>query len=71
MSETDEGRDSTTSSDAGMQSFSYLFSGIVLYGGLGWLLDRFLHIGWLLPAGLLVGMAAGIYLVIKRFGSGA
>lgn len=58
------------SNDAGMQIFSYLVSGIAFYGGLGWVASRFLHFGWALPAGLLFGMAASIYLVIKRFGSG-
>ncbi|MFZ2623824.1 MAG: AtpZ/AtpI family protein [Propionibacterium sp.] len=71
MSSADDGRVPATTGDAGMQSLSYLISGIVLYGGLGWFADRFLHTGWLLPAGLLLGAAAGIYLVIKRFGSGA
>lgn len=70
MSSTDDQRVPSSNSDAGMQGLSYLISGIVLYGGLGWLADRFWHIGWLLPVGLLFGAAAGVYLVVKRFGSG-
>jgi F0F1-type ATP synthase assembly protein I len=46
----------------------YLISGIVVWGGIGWLLDEWLDTRIALPAGLIVGMAGGIYLVVKRFG---
>lgn len=49
-------------------AFGYLISGPALYGGLGWLLDRYLETSFLLPIGLLVGIALALYLVIKRFG---
>lgn len=54
--------------DTGLRVFSILISGVVFYGGLGWLLDRWLQTSWLLPLGIIVGMAAGIYLVIARYG---
>jgi ATP synthase protein I len=53
----------------GMQVLSYLISGVVLYGGLGWLGDHFLGTGFLLPIGIVLGAAFGIYLVVKRFGA--
>jgi ATP synthase protein I len=46
----------------------YLISGIVVWGGIGWLVDEWLDTRIALPAGLIVGMAGGIYLVVKRFG---
>ncbi|MFZ0529982.1 MAG: AtpZ/AtpI family protein [Propionicimonas sp.] len=45
-----------------------LIAGLLFYGGLGWLLDRWLQTSWLLPVGLLFGAAAGVYLVIARYG---
>jgi F0F1-type ATP synthase assembly protein I len=55
----------------GMQVLSYLISGVVLYGGLGWLGDHFLGTGFLLPIGIVLGAGFGIYLVVKRFGATA
>ena len=53
----------------GMLILSYVLSGILLYGGLGWLGSKYLHQSWLLPVGLVAGLVASIYLVIKRYGS--
>ena len=53
----------------GMVVLSYVLAGIVLYGGLGWLGDRYFDTSWLLPLGLILGMALSIYMVIKRYGS--
>ena len=51
----------------GLQVLSYLIAGIGVYGLLGWLGDRFLGTGFLLPLGIIVGAALAIYVVIKRF----
>jgi F0F1-type ATP synthase assembly protein I len=51
----------------GLQVLSYLVAGIGAYGFLGWLGDHFLGTGFLLPLGIVVGAALGIYVVIKRF----
>lgn len=56
------------STDDGMVALSYILAGLILYGGLGWLGDHFLHTSWLLPVGLIVGLACSIYLIIKRYG---
>jgi F0F1-type ATP synthase assembly protein I len=53
-----------------MVVLSYLLSGIILYGGLGWAGDHFLKTSWLLPVGLILGLVTSIYLIIKRYGSG-
>lgn len=48
-------------------AFGYLVSGPVLYGGLGWLLDRWLTTSFLLPVGLIFGSLLGMYLVIAKY----
>lgn len=48
---------------------SYLISGPVLFGGIGWLLDHWLGTAFLVVVGLLVGMAASLYLVWFRYGT--
>jgi F0F1-type ATP synthase assembly protein I len=54
--------------DQGLRVLSYLISGVLFYGGLGWLGDHFLGTGFLLPVGIIAGAAFGIYVIIKRFG---
>ncbi len=51
----------------GVQVLSYLIAGIATYGFLGWLGDRWLGTGFLLPLGIVAGAALGIYVVIRRF----
>jgi F0F1-type ATP synthase assembly protein I len=52
--------------DQGMRALSYLISGVLLYGALGWVGDHFLHTVFLLPIGIVLGAAFGIYTMIKR-----
>jgi ATP synthase protein I len=47
---------------------SYILSGLLAYGGIGWLLDRWLHTSALLPIGLVFGMLFALYLVYLRHG---
>ena len=53
-----------------MVVLSYILAGIIFYGGLGWAGDHFLKTSWLLPLGLILGLASSIDLIIKRYGSG-
>jgi F0F1-type ATP synthase assembly protein I len=48
-----------------------LIGGFAVWGGIGWLLDRWLETRFLTPVGLIVGMALGIYAVVARFGLAA
>lgn len=57
----------TTAMDQGMRVLSYLISGVLFYGALGWVGDHFLHTSFLLPVGIVIGAGLGIYLTIKRF----
>ena len=46
-----------------------LVSGMLTWGGVGFLLDRWLDLRWLfLPVGLLVGAGASVYVVYLRYG---
>lgn len=64
----DQGRSEPDGSamDQGMRVLSYLISGVLFYGALGWVGDHFLHTSFLLPIGIVVGAGLGIYLTIKR-----
>jgi F0F1-type ATP synthase assembly protein I len=48
---------------------SYLISGPVLFGGIGWALDRWLGTAFFVPVGILAGMAVSLYLVWVRYGT--
>ena len=48
---------------------SYLISGPVMFGGIGWALDHWLGTEFLVPVGILVGMAVSLYLVWFRYGT--
>lgn len=61
--------DSTsTGADEGWAVLTTLIGGFVLWGGLGFALDRWWGTMFLTPAGLIVGMALGIYAVVARHG---
>jgi ATP synthase protein I len=47
-----------------------LVAGVLAWGGIGWLLDRWLGTSYLVAVGILVGAAGAFYLIIKRYGSG-
>src|ERR687886_1784537 len=55
--------------DTGWAVTGTLISGMVVWGGVGWLLDLWLHIRVLAPVGIILGMAAAIYLVVVRYGA--
>jgi ATP synthase protein I len=54
--------------NAGWAVFSYLISGMVFYGLVGWLVSRATHIGILFPLGMIVGLILAIVLIIFRYG---
>jgi len=49
-------------------AFSLVVSGIVVWGGVGYLLSVWLGVRLLLPVGLVVGMGAALLLVWLRYG---
>ncbi|HKE99479.1 MAG TPA: hypothetical protein VKG45_11170 [Actinomycetes bacterium] len=46
----------------------YLVAGVVAWGGIGWLLDRWVGTRLFLPLGVVVGFAGAFYLIIRRYG---
>jgi hypothetical protein len=49
-------------------ALSFLITGLLLFGGVGWGLDTLLGTRWLLPIGLLIGGSAAVYLIYLRYG---
>jgi F0F1-type ATP synthase assembly protein I len=45
-----------------------LLAGIVVWGGAGWLLDRWLGTSFLVAIGVILGTAASVYLVVVKYG---
>ena len=46
---------------------SYLLGGVILYGGIGWLLDEWLGTRGFVAGGIVLGAAAGVWLVWLRY----
>ncbi|MCW2583920.1 MAG: hypothetical protein JWQ53_2710 [Klenkia sp.] len=45
-----------------------LLSGLIVYGGIGWLIDRWLGTTVFTLVGVLAGLGLSIYLVVKKYG---
>jgi ATP synthase protein I len=48
-------------------AFGYVVAGVFLYGGIGWLLDRWLDTSFLVAVGILFGAALGLFQTWARF----
>ncbi|QNN51961.1 AtpZ/AtpI family protein [Nocardioides mesophilus] len=48
-------------------AFGYLVSGVLMYGVLGWLADRWLGTSFVVVVGILFGAGLGIYMTFARF----
>jgi ATP synthase protein I len=48
---------------------SYLLAGLLTFGGIGLLLDRWLGTSWLVLVGMLAGTALAFYLIWFRYGT--
>ncbi len=64
-------RAQTQGMDQAARALSYLISGVLVWGGLGWLGDHLLHTSFLIGIGIVVGAALGVYLIIVHFGQEA
>jgi F0F1-type ATP synthase assembly protein I len=59
----------TREQDAAWRSVAYLISGPLVYGGIGYLIDRWLGTTWIVGVGIVGGMALSLYLIWFRYGS--
>jgi ATP synthase protein I len=51
----------------GWRILSYLLGGMILYGGIGWLIGHWTGISVLFPIGMLLGLGLAITMIILRF----
>lgn len=51
-------------------AFGYLVAGVLVYGALGWLVDRWLDTSFVVVIGILAGAGLGIYMTFARFNRG-
>ena len=63
-----QGGEKSDGMDLGLRVLSYLISGVLIYGLLGWLGDYYFGTRFLLPIGIVAGAAFGCYVIIRRFG---
>ncbi len=54
--------------DAGWTVLCYLLTGVCLFGGAGWGLDRLLGTSFLVVVGLLGGAGLALYVIYLRYG---
>jgi ATP synthase protein I len=54
----------------GWRVFSNLIAGMVLYGGVGWLIGHLTGISILFPLGMILGLVLSIVMIIFRYGRG-
>ena len=52
----------------GWTVFSYMISGLVAYGAIGWGIGKVIHAAWPFPAGMILGLAISVGYVIYRYG---
>jgi len=49
-------------------ALGYLMAGMLVWGFVGWLIGRWLHLGGVaIGIGIVVGMVGGIVLIVRRF----
>jgi ATP synthase protein I len=63
------GRPRPGDAGVGWAVLSTLLAGIVVWGGIGWLIDLWLHTWVGIVVGMLVGFAGAIYLIIRKYGN--
>ena len=51
----------------GWQILSYMLGGMILYGGIGWLISHFTGISVLFPIGMILGIGLSVAMIIFRF----
>ena len=70
MSPPEQPRKPGGGSDIVWSIIGTLVAGVLAWGAIGWLLDRWLGTEYLVAVGILLGAAGTFYLIIRRYGSG-
>ena len=68
MSEHQDPKPSPPNSGDGWRVLSYLIGGVLLYGGIGFGLDRLFGTEFLLPVGIVLGAGLTVLLLHFRYG---
>jgi ATP synthase protein I len=55
------------SADEGWRVFSYMITGMIFYGGIGWLVGHWTGISILFPLGMILGIVLSIVMIIFRY----
>ncbi|PZG01250.1 AtpZ/AtpI family protein [Micromonospora deserti] len=62
--------DVPTGAGQGWTALAYLITGMLVWGFIGWLVDQWLDTGGIATGiGVVLGMAGGIVLVVRRLGT--
>ena len=69
MSEHEDPKPSPSTAGDGWRVLSYLIGGVVVYGGIGFVLDRVFGTQFLLPVGIVLGAGLTVALLHFRYGS--
>jgi ATP synthase protein I len=62
------GLDDGLTMGTGWSVFSYLISGLLAYGGIGWVIAHFTHVSLFFPIGMLVGLAISTGWIVYKYG---
>ena len=66
-SPSDGGASQDTPQGDPWHAFGYLVAGVLVYGFLGWLVDRWLGTSFVVVIGILLGVGLGLYMTYARF----
>jgi ATP synthase protein I len=64
----ERGSDGPPEQNAGWAIFSYLLSGMIFYGAVGWLIGKWTHLAIIFPVGMIVGLLLAIVLIVYKYG---
>jgi len=66
----DDGDQNPPDTGMGMTAVSYLLAGMLVWGGIGWLVDHFVGTrGIFAGIGAVLGVGGGVYLIVRRLGA--